>query len=279
MPTHPEETTALRNAPANGIRLIALDMDGTILERGHVIQPALVEALKALAARGVRYITATGRPIEFQTQVLPENGLGPAAGTPRAIMADEREIFLLDGNGYAPHREWNDKIRARWESLHPKAMAWLRAAEVEGRSRGWECFQHEPEARMYERGLPTLAFRDSAHAGDVCEWLAAQLAKTGDALVVNRNNRLIQLHDATAGKGFVVMELARLWGLNPEQILAVGDSANDFSMLDGRHGFRSGCPANADEGVKEAVRNNGGHVAEARVGLGTLQVLAHFSLA
>ncbi len=262
------------------IKLVALDMDGTILEKGRTIQPALRDALRRLAASGVRVTTATGRPIEFQKRILPENGLGPEAGVPHALVADEREIFLLDveRRRYVAHAPWNAAVRARWEALHPTAMEWLRNAEREAKSRGWGCYQHEDEARMYERGLPTLVVDDARRAAELAEWLATRLAESGDALVANRNNRLVQLHDAATGKGLVLLELVRLWGLTPREVLAAGDSANDFSMLDGRHGFRAGCPGNADEGIKAAVRAAGGHVARERIGLGVLEALQAYGL-
>ncbi|HEU5316693.1 MAG TPA: HAD family hydrolase [Chloroflexota bacterium] len=275
------------------IRLVAVDMDGTILERGREINRELVRAFVALAARGVRVTTATGRPIRFQLEILPANGLGPAAGTPQALMVDERELFLLDAERarYEPHAPWNDAIRRRWERLHARAMDWLRRTQAEAPHRGWECALHEEEQRMFERGLPTLTFKDAAQAVEARRWLSAEIEGAGHgggqreredeegALSVNRNNRLVQVQDAAAGKGNVLRALADVWGIAPDQVLAVGDSANDFSMLDGRLGFRAGAPANADEAIKEAVRAQGGYVAQERIGLGVLEILAHHGLA
>jgi hypothetical protein len=278
------------------IRLVAVDMDGTILERGREVRCELVEAFVELAQQGVRVSTATGRPVRFQLEILPANGLGAKAGTPQALMVDERELFLLDGASerYAPYAAWNDAIRKQWERLHPRAMAWLRRTAEEGPRRGWECAIHEEEQRMYERGLPTLAFKDAAQAAEARRWLAAEIEREGEgggqregadadvgeagALSVNRNNRLVQVQDAAAGKGNVLRALAELWEVDPEEVLAIGDSANDFSMLDGRHGFRAGAPGNADEGIKAAVRAAGGYVAEERVGLGVLEVLRAYGL-
>ncbi|HET7770350.1 MAG TPA: HAD family hydrolase [Chloroflexota bacterium] len=285
---------------SGGIRLVAVDMDGTILERGREVKAELREALLGLAARGVRVTTATGRPVRFQLEILPANGLGPAVGTPQALIVDERELFLLDeaGGRYEPHAPWNDEIRARWETMHPQAMEWLRRTEAEAQRRGWECGVHEEERRMYERGLPTLSFKDAEHAAAMRKWVAAELerdaagggqregtARAGAQthaplrMSVNRNNRLVQFQDAAAGKGNVLRALAELWGIAPQQVLACGDSANDYSMLDGRLGFRCGAPANADEGIKEAVRAAGGYVAEERIGLGVLEILRRFGVA
>jgi hydroxymethylpyrimidine pyrophosphatase-like HAD family hydrolase len=273
-----------------GIKLVALDLDGTILERGRLIEPRLVQALRALASSGVRVTTATGRPHSFQVELLPAQGLGAAAGVPHAIVADEREIFFLDGAAvgrpgavpgrtrYVPHPTWNEAIRGRWHDLHPIAMGWLFRAQQEATRRGWECRPLQEEAAMYDRGLPTLALREPAYASEIHRWLEPQLLEGGVALCANRNGRLVQLHDAIAGKGPVLLELSRYWSIAPSQILAVGDSINDMSMVDGRYGFRCGTTANADEVVKEAVRDAGGVVASAPVGLGVLEILAAHGL-
>ena len=287
-------------AAGTGIRLVAVDMDGTILERGREVKAELREALTGLAAKGVRVTTATGRPLRFQLDILPANGLGPAVGTPQALIVDERELFLLDEpeGRYAPHGPWNDEIRARWETMHPWAMEWLRRTEAEAQRRGWECGVHEEERRMYERGLPTLSFKEAEHAAVMRKWVAAELERDAEGggqregnertgirthaplrLSVNRNNRLVQFQDAAAGKGNVLRALSELWGIAPPEVLACGDSANDYSMLDGRLGFRCGAPGNADDGIKAAVRAAGGYVAEERIGLGVFEVLRHFGLA
>lgn len=282
------------------IRLVAVDMDGTILERGREVRQELRDAFIDLAERGVRVTTATGRPLRFQLEILPANGLGPSAGTPQALIVDERELFLLDSKEgrYEPHEMWNDEIRARWERLYPVAMEWLGRTEEEARRRRWECGMHEEERRMYERGLPTLAFKEAAHATALRKWVVAELQKDDEGggqregnererarshaplrLSVNRNNRLVQFQDAAAGKGNVLRALASHWEIVPREVLACGDSANDYSMMDGRLGFQSGAPGNADEGIKEAVRAVGGYVAEEKVGLGVLEVLRHYGLA
>ena len=151
---------------------------------------------------------------------------------------------------------------------------------------------------MYERGLPTLAFKDGEQATAMRKWVVGELQKEEDGggqregnervgvrthaplrLSVNRNNRLVQFQDAAAGKGNVLRALSELWGIAPGEVLACGDSANDYSMMDGRLGFRSGAPGNAEEGIKAAVRAAGGYVAEERIGLGVLEVLRHHGLA
>ncbi len=54
-----------------------------------------------------------------------------------------------------------------------------------------------------------------------------------------------------------------------ELMLAIGDSLNDLTMLDGKLGFRVGTVGNADELINAAVRAAGGMVATQRVAAGS----------
>jgi HAD superfamily hydrolase (TIGR01484 family) len=257
------------------VRLVALDMDGTILESGRAILPELAELLRRLAAEGVRCTTATGRPVGFQMELFPRFGLGARAGAPHALMADERELFWLDAGAqrYRPLKPWNDQVRTWWRALHPVAIRWLARAKEEAARQGWDAADLMDEHVAYERGLPTLHCPTAEQAAALRTWLDAQLRESEPRLHCNRNVRLVQIQDARVGKGNVLVELARAWGVAPEQVLAVGDSANDFSMLDGALGLRCATVGNADESIKTVVRRAGGIVAGARVGSGVVEIL------
>lgn len=273
-----------------GVRLVAFDLDGTVLEHGRDIAPVIVQALRTIAAAGVRCVTATGRPLAFQVELFTRHGLGTAAGVPHAFMADERELYLLGrshtnptgaadgdgepgGPGYRPHADWNDAVKRRWRGLHPLAMDWLARAEAEAARRGWLACRHLTEAEADARGLPTLALAMPEYAAALCGWLARTLDEAGLPLACNRNVRLVQIHDAAVGKGPVLAELVRLWRIRPYEVLAIGDSANDLSMLDGRLGFRCATVANAEDGVKDVVRRAGGYVAAGHAGTGLIEAL------
>jgi hypothetical protein len=65
----------LQNETQNGIRMIAIDMDGTLLgEDGHV-SPRNLAALQAAHAAGVEIVVATGRRHSFAMKVLRPLGL------------------------------------------------------------------------------------------------------------------------------------------------------------------------------------------------------------
>ena len=73
------------------IAMIAMDLDGTILEAGEHIRPEVIAALTQLTAQGVRCVTATGRQADFQFDLFARYEMDPASGNiMQALIGDER---------------------------------------------------------------------------------------------------------------------------------------------------------------------------------------------
>lgn len=255
------------------IRLIAFDLDGTVLERGEYIDKDFCRALHRAAAAGIRSTTATGRPLDFQLDLLRWHGLGEIAGVPHALIADERELFILQDGAYRPHTAWNDRIRAEWDGLVRPALALMELVYARVLAAGYAVRYMFDEAWARARGNVSLGLTGRDAAIQVVSWLEELVSRAGLPLAVNRNGTLVQLYPASAGKGNVLRELARLWQLAPEEILAIGDSLNDLCMLDGRHGFRCATVANADPIIIELVASRGGHLSTQRCARGALEAL------
>ena len=54
------------------IKLIAIDIDGTLLDNDRKITPGVYQALKAAEAQGVRIVLCTGRPLTGVQDLLSE---------------------------------------------------------------------------------------------------------------------------------------------------------------------------------------------------------------
>lgn len=255
------------------IAMIAMDLDGTILEAGDHIRP---EVIAALTAQGVRCVTATGRQANFQFELFARYEMDPVSGNiMRALIGDEREIFISRDGEYQSHNAWNDALRERWVGLFPMAWSLLNEAKAEAERRGWEIEHLQPEEIAFARGLPTLVCEDAMQGASLCLWIQEQIDARGLPLATNRNIRLVQIFDIQTGKGPALAELARMLGIPNNQVLAIGDSSNDYTMLDGRYGFgfRTATLGNAENELKEIVRTTGGYVAEANAGLGTVEAI------
>lgn len=69
------------------------------------------------------------------------------------------------------------------------------------------------------------------------------------------------------------MQVARIFGLKPCEILAIGDNYNDISMIDLKLGFVGGCVGNAEENIKKIVKAGGGYVGDGIAFRGVLDIL------
>ncbi len=57
------------------IDLIAIDMDGTLLNAAHEITPRVKQAITAARARDIRIVLASGRPFSGVEEYLAELGM------------------------------------------------------------------------------------------------------------------------------------------------------------------------------------------------------------
>jgi hypothetical protein len=262
-----------------GIKLVAFDLDGTILEGGELIREELLAALRSMSERGIVCATATGRPHDFQVELFDRYGIGASSGVIRALIGDEREIFLSNGTEFEPLASWNDLVRERWINVYPVAMEMLVEAEQESARRGFPVRRLHLDEISFSRGLPSLVFDTLSDAEVIETWIEDQLAARDDLpLTTNRNVRLVQVFDRKVGKGLVLAELAKHLGIDREHVLALGDSSNDYTMLDGRFGFKCATFANAEAKLKTMVTTAHGYVATQPSGLGVVESFQSYGL-
>lgn len=57
------------------IRMVAIDIDGTLLTTNRQLSPAVQQAVREASARGVKIVLATGRPLKGVLPLLEELGL------------------------------------------------------------------------------------------------------------------------------------------------------------------------------------------------------------
>ena len=229
------------------IRLIALDLDGTLLDPAGRITQASKDAIARARAAGVRVVLNTGRPIQEAVWFAREAGcdallscLGGAAVVDgvrgetlrRWDMPEEsgrRALELCLGRDielmiFAGEEILLDPFSRRsLQRTYPFSVFHSRAVDTP-----------DPLAYLAEHGLPlTKLHGDQKPGGYPLEELAAL---PGVSLTAS-NDHDFELVPAGVNKGRALALLALMWGIPLERCAAVGDSANDLEMLQA-----VGCP-------------------------------------
>ncbi len=142
-----------QSARMGRFRLLALDIDGTVTDSTDTLQPRVREAIRAVAARGVRVVLVTGRSPFTTRWVVDELGISVGA---------------VMGNGAVTADEFGQPAIER--RLVPLGVA---AETIEA----WR-----------ERRLVALVFDDPARSGDVTTDALARLPP----VFLERNHRRIR---------------------------------------------------------------------------------------
>lgn len=94
-------------------------------------------------------------------------------------------------------------------------------------------------------------------------------------LIVHHSKIAVDISPKDINKASGIKFLAEKTGIEPSEMLGIGDSQGDFSMLE-MVGW-AGCPDNASTECKHLIQKKGGHVSKAEYVLGIEDVIQHFT--
>jgi len=253
------------------IKLIACDLDNTLTENAFIL-PEIKDFLQKIVNRGIKFVINSGRCLKEIRRILLESKIYPSLGFPQAIISGQGvNIHYLKGKDYVADEVWN-KEKEEQLKLMQREIGW------EGIK--WEKLIKEmnlfPKEKRISYGLFALKFdreKDAKLARDV-------LIQKNHIKYVTflRNKCYITASLSTALKGKSLARASQHFNIPASQVLAIGDSQNDEDMLNGKFGFLSAAPSNADEEIKEIVNKNGGYIALYPIGKGTVEAINSFLL-
>lgn len=254
------------------IKLIALDFDWTIIDYTPGKprwSPELFGWLGRFIERGGQAGIVSGRAEVDLREFMYSKGLGWASPFPSYVV--EREEYLrLTGAVWPGNAEKRERVAALTRLLLPHAADWLERFESEGlHIKRW--FVMNDYTLEY-----SFASADEARRGEALlrDWVARE---TAAECFVQRNGALISVMDVECGKGKLLRCAAEYFGVSPEETLAIGDSLNDESMLDGGFGFLCGTPENGDEVIKDIVRRKDGIIGVGTAYDGVLDIFRSYA--
>lgn len=237
------------------IKLLATDLDGTLLnEQGHINEEDIA-ALRRARERGVTVVVATGRmpatigPYLDRLEVTADE---PVVGGHGAVTAlrngDILHTFtipretIVEGAAiartfdavptlYTAHGIFMERI-----AFSPEQDEYWLAGGIP--------IRYDPDALAHinEDLIKMLVVQPDVSA--VPAMLEALRSRLGErAEVVRSHHWFVEVVNRDASKGAAIAWIAKQRGIHQDEILAIGDAGNDVSML--RWAGHSAAPANA----------------------------------
>lgn len=233
------------------VRLIAIDIDGTLLDTRWTIPPANADAIARAVARGIEVVLATGRRFDFARPVLdllPPIQLIIVSGGALAKRPDGTTVARHPLPRRTAKRvleatpDFRPEMAVIFDREGPNQMIYERIDWDDPRHRGY--FERNRGALGEVAPLEACLTEDPIQvmaAGGVARMraLAATLAEVPDGgfevALTEYASRDLSILDVTAegvSKGSALAELARARGLAADAVMAIGDNLNDRTMLE-----------------------------------------------
>lgn len=228
------------------IQLIALDMDGTLLNDQKELAPRQIEAIHKAVDAGVKIVLCTGRPLIGVKPFIQQLGF------------DQEEEYIIVNNGCSTHstKDWS---LLDWEELKPEDIIYL-ASFLEGSSMQLSLFDQdhyyilEEKANEFARADANLVYTEpvtisleeaSSGKQPIFEAMFIGSKEDTDRFEARHNSLLSQTFSTVrsqdvlleilpegASKASGLKKLAEKLNIQPDHIMAMGDANNDLEMLE-----------------------------------------------
>jgi Cof subfamily protein (haloacid dehalogenase superfamily) len=220
-------------------RLLAIDLDGTLLTPQRIITPRTYEALRQAVAAGITLVIATGQTLDVLRAVCADLPLkAPQIIYNGAVIADIQNgtalyerlvpieyilstLELLRSSGL--HRVYHTHKRVYVDEGTPNARNWYRAPvppaiEVP-----------EVESLYPQPCIKLVGVGEADTLREKRKELEQHLA--GRLYVTQASRDLLEFLHPEVSKANALTTIARILGIAAEEVAAIGDNHNDIGML------------------------------------------------
>lgn len=265
------------------IRVIASDMDGTLLNNHHVFSEKTVASIKRACEKGIRFMVVTGRNYVSALEALEKTDLvcdyilssgaeirNPERKVQRSIalsfdeceylyeklkkydvgimFCSEEKNFVIgtfeeadEGilNYIKYFHDTRDKEELRKSYLYK--MMWAKTKEL-------------PDFETLRRNnVPVTKMFLVSDDVNMLQKIKGELEENGKLAVSSSFKNNLEITDIKAQKGPILKEYIESLGYTMDEVMVLGDSLNDYSMMEMEFGATIAM-ANADEAIKKVAK-------------------------
>ena len=261
-------------------KLIAADMDGTLLTEDKRITQRTAEAVRRAGEAGVRFCLSTGRPLAGVRRYLEQLGLTtPTITYNGAVIVHPATGSFIYEQGL--EGETAEEIWQLGLSLDTTIIVWsherLFVSRMDDRVEKYRAISNVPPvviadfAALAAEGITKMLWYDQPERmGELQNTVARTL--TRPVSYATSNPRYLEFFDHRVSKAAAMEQLGRHLGIDREEMIAIGDGWNDLSML--TYAGLGVAMGNAPEEIKARC----GYVTASNEEDGVAQVIERFCL-
>lgn len=237
------------------IKLLAMDIDGTILPAKFVITEKIKIAVKKAIEKGVKVVLVTGRMHKSSTFIAEELGINtPIISYGGALVQDKNEVLFSKKISYEKIKTIIDDIRhfdvqtniyiddeIYSEHKTPVLVDYCEKRNIK--------FKISPLHKLPKKdATKILAIGQNEEITNKIQETLQK--KWGNELcIVKSLPTFCEIINKNTSKGDAISYLANKWNIKHNEIMAIGDQDNDIKMLEAAH--IKVAMGNASEGLKE----------------------------
>ncbi|MBA4537802.1 HAD family phosphatase [Bacillus aquiflavi] len=219
------------------IKLIALDMDGTLLDENGEISEANREAINQAQSEGIYVVLSTGRTIRTCSQYAESLKLSS---------------YLVTVNG---SEIWGDRGElVERHMIHSDLIQWMYTLSQQHETSFWAVNTERVWREIMPNEITTcewLKFGFDTDDQAVREKLYKKLVNSNQLEISNSSPTNLEVNAKGINKARAIRRVCRNLDISMDDVMAVGDSLNDLAMItEAGYGIAMG---NAQETVKKAA--------------------------
>lgn len=199
-------------------KLVALDLDGTLLNERKEISAENLEAIRQALAAGVAVIFSTGRGIQNVRPYLQLHELAIPV-----VAVNGSEVWKSEHELLTRHLLPVEDIRS-FHELAVRYNTWWWTYAVEGafnRANWVESIEH----------IQWLKFCYQTEDDKRLEEIREHVLQIGTYELTNSHHDNIEINPKGISKASGVREICQLLNISMSEVIAIGDSGNDISMI------------------------------------------------